>query len=275
MNHPDASSEVALSVRGYITAVHAARVVIAILSLAIAVDTMDEIPTATFLGVLLPVASIAWTVTVAARWRRIEQLLARRPGAIWVDSVVLVGLTLVDKPWDSLVALPYAAFFLVVPYARPLHLALLVLVSATVSYAPKILLSAVDWRYTNLVPPVTTTEWFTLYVGPVFCGTVALALCLLFHGIRVEATARSRVQEELTRTQIRYAQAHAQTALANRLHETLSQVVRAIPLRLDGNPPEHLPAEAAATRAALINTALDARPAVQQLARDLRSEVPT
>lgn len=274
MNPDSPTLAVGRSLAKFLVAVHAARILVGIVSVSIAIVTRDEIPTGQGFAVGCAVAGLVWTVGVAIAWPAIERSFTRHPALLWVDGVVLIGLMLVNKPWDSNVALPYGAFVLLVPYARPLHLAVLVVATSVVQYLPKLVLTSIDWRFAERVPPTTTTEWFTIYVGPLFCGTVAWALCLLFHGIRSEAVAWEAAQSALAQAEARSSHARTRRALANRLHETLSQVVRAIPLGLDGPPPAGLNEQALAARRTTIEVALDARPGVQQVARELRGEVP-
>lgn len=263
------------STRGYVAVIHLARVAIAAVSLAIAIDTRDVTPFPATVGIWLASAAVGWTLLLAVSWRRIEQRIARWPRLIWLDGVVMVTLSLADKPWDSLVAMPYCSFVLLVPFVRPRHLALFVVVTAGLVYVPKLVALAIDWQHTEVVPPASTIGWLTLYVGPLFCGTVAWALCLLFSGIRSGIRERENARLELFEAEARHAVVSARIALANGLHETLSQVVRAIPLRLDGPPPVGLVSEALRTRDQIIETALRTRPALQQLSAELRaSDLP-
>lgn len=269
----EARAEFDRGVRQYLRAIHVSRIAIAAVAVLVAVVTIDEIPVGHVAGIAAPVAGLAWMVAVAVRWQWVRRQIDRRPWVVWLDAVVLVGLMVVNKPWDSLIVLPYCSFVLLVPFVRPRAMAVLVVATAVVTYLPKILLTLAGWRYAHLVPPVTTTDWLTVYVGPAFCGTVSWALCSLHAGVQSELTARENAERSLMDARAQASRLVARQRLANRLHETLSQVVRAIPLFLDGEAPTGVAPPAALVRHQIVELALETRPAVQAVARELK-EVP-
>lgn len=122
----------------------------------------------------------------------------------------------------------------------------------------------------DLVPPVSNTEWLTVYVGPAFCGTVAWALCSLYSGVQAELDARESAAKSLMDARAQASRLAARQHLANRLHETLSQVVRAIPFRLDGDAPAGIRPATRRLRQEIVDLSLETRPAVQAVARELR-----
>lgn len=256
----------------YLLAAHASRVVVASFALYVAARTTNEIPVAGTLSVALAAAGVAWTLALALAWRPLDRLLARWPRLVWLDAAVLTGLMLVDKPWDAMIAVPYGAFLLLVVYGSPLGILALTAAMALVQYAPKLVLSAVDWRYAELCPPVNSADWLTAYVGPVFAGTICWALCVLVSGVRRASAEWDEAQAALTEAYIRRADARARRALADRLHETISQAVRAIPLRLDGHPGAELEPEALRLREEIAAFSLRLRPRVQSAARRLRAD---
>lgn len=258
--------------RGYVAAVLAGRVLIAAVSLAVALDTRADIPIDAPVAPLVATAALCWCLITAAAWPALSQALEQRPNLVWVDTVVIVALMLAAKPWDSLVALPYGAFALLVPYVRPLSLAVAVGVTALASYAPKLLLVAVGWRHAHLAVPVNRLDWLTLCVGPIITGAVAFALCLLINRIRDELLAWEGAEAAATAAEAARARSAARRALAARLHETLSQAVRAIPLRFDDGPPEGVSARFLHLRDEALRVAARLRPSVQALARDLQDD---
>jgi len=256
----------------YLRAAHAARVVVAGFAVFVAVRTTDEIPVAGRFHIALAAAALAWTLALAIACRPLDRMLRRCPRLIWLDSVVLVGLALADKPWDAMVAVPYGAFLLLVVYGSPVGLAVLTVALALLQYVPKIALSAVGWRYAGLCPPVTTADWMTAYVGPLVAGTICVALCVLVNGVQKASADWDRAERVGTEAQVRGADARARRAVAERLHETISQAVRAIPLRLDGPAPAGLGDDAVRLRAGIAGLAREVRPQVQRVARELRAE---
>ena len=258
------------AIRYYIRAIHTSRIIISAVSVLVAATTLEEIPGYTTFAVAVPVLGFLWMVLVAAAWPKLRVILDHHPALVWCDPAVLVGLMLINKPWDSLVVLPYCSFVFLVPWVRPSLLAVAVLATTVLGYLPKLLVTAADWRFADLVPPVSNVEWFTLYVGPLFCGTVAWALCLLYHGVATEVSAWDGANAALVQTRAAAVRIRTRQDLANRLHETLSQVVRAIPLRLDCDPPAGIDAEASAVRGRIVDLSLEVRPAVQAVARDLQ-----
>lgn len=257
-------------IRRYLSAAHIARVAVAGFALFVAAETTDEIPVAGSLSIALAGAGLAWTLVTALAARPLGRRLGRRPRLILVDSAVLTALALADKPWDAMVAVPYLSFLLLVVYARPVVLAVITVVVAVLQYVPRLLLEAIDWRYAELCPPVTTADRLTAYVGPLFAGTICWALCILVTGVRRATADWQRAQASAAEAELRRANARARLALADRLHGTISQTLRAIPLRLDGPPPADASCEALGARSQIIERALALRPAVQQIARRLR-----
>lgn len=254
----------------YLLAIHAGRICLAVACLSVAVLERDEIPLRAPVGVMLAAAALVWSVGVAALWKPVAHVLESRPGLIWLDSAVLIGLSLAEKPWGSLAPLPYGAFALLVPYVRPVQMAAVAIATAMLGYLPRLVLGAGDWRFADRTPPVSGTDWLTLYAGPLCCGAITLALCVLLRGVRNETEAWEREERTLTTVAAHRSELRARATLANRLHETFSQVLRAIPLRLDGEPPAGLVPEAITARSRIVALALSARPAVQQLTRELR-----
>ena len=265
-----ARAEFDRGVSHYVRAIHLSRIAIAAVTVMVALVTVDEIPVGHPFAIGAPIVGLVWMIVVAACWDEIRRQLVIRPWIIWMDPLVLLGLMVVNKPWDSLIVLPYCSFVLLVPFVRPRAMAVLVVVTAIATYLPKILLTLVGWRYAHLVPPVTTTDWPTVYVGPAFCGTVSWALCSLHAGVQSELTARESAERSLMDARAQASRLVARQRLANRLHETLSQVVRAIPLFLDGEAPKGITSAATVVRRQIIELALDTRPAVQSVARELK-----
>ena len=255
----------------FIGAAHLGRVALAGISLAVAVTTRDAIPGWTPVGVALACIGFIWVVGLYVQRDAVGRFLARRPGLVWVDFCVLGCLMVLDKPWDSLVAVPYGGFLLLVAYARPVQVAIATLVIAALSYLPKLVLSGVGWRYANRCPPVSAVDWLTAYVGPLFVGTIILTLCILVRGVADTRARWEGAQSAVTAAELRRAEADARRALANRLHETLSQAIRAIPLRLDGSPPDGVSERAIKIRSEIVAAALAARPVIQSAALRLRS----
>lgn len=256
----------------YLLAAHAARTVVTGFAFYVAILTTDEIPVAGQLSVGLAAVGFAWTLGLLIARLPIDRLLERHPRLIWLDATVLVGLMLIDKPWDAMGAVPFGAFLLLVVYARPQQILLLMGAMAMLQYLPRLVLEAADWRYADLTPPVSPADWLTAYVGPLFAGTVCWALCVLVAGVRRASADWLAAEAALTEAHVRQADARARRALADRLHETISQAVRAIPLRLDGPGGGDLGPEAVALRQEIGRLALSIRPQVQRVAERLRRD---
>jgi hypothetical protein len=254
----------------YLIAAHAARVFVALFALYVAARTTEEIPVAGWLSVTCAAAGVAWTLGLALSARPLDRLLTTRPRLVFVDSGVLVGLSLIDKPWDAMVAVPFGAYLLLVVYGKPRWILGLIIAMASLQYLPKIILEALDWRYAELVPPTSSAEWLTAYVGPVFAGTICWALCVLVAGVTTATRRWDEAQRSLTEAHVRRENARARRALADRLHETISQVARAIPLMLDSAEPDGMSDEARRLRAEITRLSLRLRPQIQVAARALR-----
>lgn len=258
----------------YLLAAHAARFVVAAFALYVAARTTEEIPVAGWLSVVCASLGVAWVAGLGIFARRVDHLLRTRPRLLWVDPAVLIGLSLVNKPWDAMVAVPFGAFLLFVVYGTPRKIVGLIIAMATLLYLPKALLVALDWRYADLCPPTNTAEGLSAYVGPVFAGTICWALCVLVAGVSETTREWDEAQRALDQAERRRADARARRAIADRLHETISQVARAIPLMLDSSAPSELGDEARRLRSDISSLALRLRPQVQVAARALRDGSP-
>ncbi len=254
----------------YLMAAHGARAAVAGFALYVAARTTEEIPVAGWFSVALAAIGLVWVLTLAAFARPLDRLVRRRRGLIWADAAVLMTLSLLNKPWDAMVAVPFGAFLLLVIYGTPRGILALTVLMSLLQYVPKLVLEAVDWRYAELCPPTSSAEWMTAYVGPVFAGTICWALCVLVAGVRRASGEWELAQLSLTEAEIRRADLRARRAVADRLHETISQVVRAIPLRLDSDSPPAVGDEAQQLRSRITELALQLRPSVQRAARTLR-----
>lgn len=269
MNHARPGADIP-RVRGYLRAAHAARLLVGAGALAVAINTRGEIPGGEALGIALAAVGLAWVAATALLAHPIARLLDAHPRLVLVDPAFLIALVLIDKPWDSLVALPYASFLLLVVYVSPGVLAALVVVAAVGSLAPKIVLSLAGWRHADLTPPFQTTDWVTQVAGPLIAGGITVALCTLVQGVRRASREWEAAEEALTAATVRREETRALLSLASRIHDTIAQVVRAIPLGLDGRPSDGLTPRAAEIRAEAITLSLQMRPELQRLARDAR-----
>lgn len=254
----------------YLMAAHGARSAVAGFALYVAARTTEEIPVAGWFSVALAAVGLVWVLTLAAFARPLDRLVRRRRGLIWADAAVLLTLSLLNKPWDAMVAVPFGAFLLLVIYGTPRGILALMALMSLLQYLPKLVLEAIDWRYADLCPPTSSAEWMTAYVGPVFAGTICWALCVLVAGVRRASDEWEHAQLSLTEAELRRADLRARRAVADRLHETISQAVRAIPLRLDSDPPPVVGEEAQQLRSRIAELAIELRPKVQRAARVLR-----
>lgn len=254
----------------YLLAAHAARFVVVVFALYVAARTTGEIPVAGWLSVLCAVLAVVWVGVLGLAARRVDHLLKSRPRLIWVDPAVLIGLSLIDKPWDAMVAVPFGAFLLFVVYGTPRKMVALMIAMAGIIYLPKAILVLVDWRYAALCPPTNTAEGLSAYVGPVFAGTICWALCVLVAGVSDATREWDDAQQAVNQAERRRSDARARRAIADRLHETISQVARAIPLMLDSRAPDELDDEGLRIRSEISGLALRLRPQVQVAARALR-----
>ena len=257
-------------VRAFIRAAHLGRVALGGIGMIVALDA-DGRPTGNrWIDTGLTIGAMLWVCSLALLSSRLDTILRRRPRLIWIDTVVVLGLIAVDKPWDSLAALPYAALAFLVPYVRPAGLLAATAVAVVTGYVPKLVALVAAPADAGHIAPTTTADLLTAYIGPMIGGVFAWGACTLLHQVR-QATARYEdAQQALTVAEERRAEIDARHALADQLHDTISQSIRAIPLRLDGPPPTGLSPLLLRTRSEIIATANSARPASRVLAKRLR-----
>lgn len=265
------SRHLTVQVRRYVAAVHIARITFGVNALTVATTNRSRLPGLEPVGVWLGAVALSWSLFWAlAFFRKVGRADNYRPGFLWLDFGLLVGLMVLDKPWDSLTALPYGAVALLVPYARPRQILIGGAIAALLTYLPKVVALSLDWRYAALCAPVSLSDWMTDYVGPIFAATIGSVIALLLVRVRAATGRLDATQQSAAQAELDAAEASARRLLASRLHDTFSQAIRAIPLRLDGQGPDGLSPQATAIRKQVVATALAGRPAAQRLARELR-----
>lgn len=257
----------------YLRAVHLGRIGIAIAALVVACMTYGEVPTTVPWTIVFACIGVAWVTGIALAARPLARLLDRRPRLIWVDTGVLVGLMLIDRPVDSMVAMPYGAFGLLVPFVTPLALGAAVGAVVVLGYLPRVVAHALDWQYADLVPPTNTLEWATIYVGPVFAGSISVALCVLMRGVRAAHAERLRVQKEAEAARAAASDAQARRAIVEGIHSSISATVRLVPIVVRQNPDLALNEETAQLRASLIEASSTLRGDFQAYSRALITPV--
>lgn len=263
-----------LWVSRYLRAVHLGRIGIAIAALVVACMTYGEIPTRIPWTIVFAIIGLVWVSAIALLARPLGRLLDRRPRLIWIDTAVLVGLMLIDRPVDSMVAMPYGAFGLLVPFVAPLALTAAVCSVVVLGYMPRIVAHAVDWQYADLVPPTNTLEWATIYVGPVFAGSISIALCVLMRGVRGFQRERIRVEQEAQTARDAAYDAQARRAIVEGIHSSISLTVRLVPLVVAKIPEDERDAQTVELREELIETAGALREEFQTYAKTLIAPAP-
>lgn len=255
----------------YLRAVHLGRIGIAIAALVVACMTYGEIPTEIPWTIVFAVIGLLWVTGVALAARKLARMVDRRPWLIWVDTCVLIGLMLIDRPVDSMVAMPYGAFALLVPFVTPLALTGAVGAVVVLGYLPRIVAHAVDWQYADRVPPTNTLEWATMYVGPVFAGSISIALCVLMRGVRGAQRERIRAESEAQAARVAASDAQSRRAIADGIHSSISSTARLVTYVLAQIPTTGHDATTQALRASVTEAAMALREDLQDYSKGLIS----
>ncbi len=254
----------------FLTAAHIGRITVGIIGVIVATTAPGRPTGQRWIDVTITVDAFVWILGLAIIAKPLRELLTKRPGLIWIDTTVLLVLYIADKPWDSLAAIPYAALSLLTPYVRPAAILIATALATIGGYLPKLTLLALGSPDADHVAPISTAEMLTLYIAPLIGGIFVWGTCTLLHQVRGTIRRYENAQDDLLRAEKRRADATARHDLADQLHDAISGAIRAIPLRLDGLPPSGAGVRAVELRSAVSAAALRARPATQELSRQIR-----
>lgn len=217
------------------------------------------------------VVALVWIVITALAAAPIARWVKGRPSVAWVDPIVLCVLMGVAKIYgDALLAMPYAAYVLLVAYMRPRRIIFATLFTIVLAYLPKLILIGIGSDLAPQTTPLDAGDWLTSYVGPIFAGITTWALCTLMVELQNTTMSYEALQDAVDRAEASRAGVSARQQLAARLHDTVSQVVRAIPLRLSDPGPNGESDQAAHIRREAVAVARSIRPELQSFALELR-----